>query len=75
VGHNNEKKIERLARIHEWAERWREDARDRAEAEPIIATYNARLQAGRVPLFAPTIRAALITNHHWMVVLCLPQEF
>lgn len=70
MGHNNETKIERIARIHEWAERWRQDERDRAEAGPIIDTYNAWLKAGRTPLFAPTIRAALIARHHWLIVLC-----
>ena len=29
-----------------------------------------KLGAGREPFFMPTIRAALITRHHWMIVVC-----
>src|SRR4051812_44845932 len=70
MAHHNERKIERLARMQECAERERQEARDRAGAQPVIDAYNARLKAGREPFFAPTIRAALITGHHWLIVLC-----
>jgi hypothetical protein len=66
MGHNNEKKIERAVRMAQWA---RERA-DIASATPVIEEFNARLAAGREPFFMPTIRAALITGHPWMIVHC-----
>src|SRR4051794_3633535 len=55
--------MERMAR------RARED-RDREAAQVVIDFYNQKLTAGEEPFLAPTIRAALITRHHWMIVLC-----
>ena len=66
MAHNNHKKIERALR---WAQ-WRREREDIASALPVIEAYNATLEAGREPFFAPTIRAALITGHHWMIVVC-----
>jgi hypothetical protein len=66
MGHNNEKKIERAVRHAQWLR----EQQDKAEALPIIEGFNSRLEAGREPFFMPTIRAALITGHHWMIVVC-----
>ena len=63
---NNEKKIERAVRHAQWAR----EQKAKAEALPIIEWFNARLQAGQDPFFMPTIRAALLTGHHWMIVVC-----
>ena len=66
MGHNNEKKIERAARNAQWIR----EQQDKAEALPIIESFNAKLEAGRDPFFMPTIRAALITGRHWLIVVC-----
>jgi hypothetical protein len=66
MGHNNEKKIARAVRMAEWVREWEA----KAEALPVIEQFNARLEAGREPFFMPTIRAALITGHPWLVVHC-----
>ncbi len=66
MGHNNEKKIERAAKLAQWVR----EEKVKADAMPVIEYFNARLEAGREPFFMPTIRAALITGHHWMIVVC-----
>jgi len=66
LAHNNHQKIERALR---WAQ-WRREREDIASALPVIEAFNARLAAGREPFFAPTIRAALITGHYWLIVVC-----
>jgi hypothetical protein len=48
-------------------------ARDQAAIADALATveeFNARLAAGRMTWFWPTIGAALITKHHWLVIAC-----
>jgi hypothetical protein len=37
---------------------------------PAIEEFNARLASGRTAWFWPTISAALITKHHWLVIAC-----
>ena len=47
--------------------------RDRAALADALATveqFNSRLAAGRTVWFWPTIGAALITKHHWLVIAC-----
>jgi hypothetical protein len=66
MGHYNEKKIERAVNHAQWLR----EQQDKAEALRIIEQFNSKLEAGREPFFMPTIRAALITGHHWMVVVC-----
>ena len=44
--------------------------RTRQRALEVVELWNARLAALEDPLFVPTIRAALITGHHWMIVAC-----
>ena len=66
MGHNNEKKIERAARNAQWVR----DQKDRRRGLELVELWNARLAASEDPLFMPTIRAALITGHHWMIVVC-----
>ena len=66
MGHNNESKIERAARLHGWL-REQEAARD---AVSIIEHFNARLEAGLPVLFWPTVGAALRTKHHWLLIAC-----
>jgi hypothetical protein len=66
MAHNNEKKIERAARLAQWAR----EQKDKADALTVIEAFNSRLDAGREPFFLPTIRAALITGHPWMIVHC-----
>lgn len=51
----------------------REAVRQQREADiarAVIAFYNARLAEKKDPWFAPTIKAALVTQHHWLFVLC-----
>jgi hypothetical protein len=46
-------------------------ARDReavADALATIEQFNARLAAGQPAWFWPTISAALVTKHHWLVI-------
>jgi hypothetical protein len=66
MAHNNERKIERAERAAQQAR----EQRVKAEALTVIEAFNSRLAAGREPFFLPTIRAALITSHHWMIVHC-----
>jgi hypothetical protein len=66
MAHNNDKKIERAVKHAAW----RREQQDKAEALPVIEMFNAKLAAGREPFFLPTIRAALITGHPWMIVHC-----
>ena len=47
--------------------------RDRAALADALATveqFNSRVVAGRTAWFWPTIGAALITKHHWLVIAC-----
>jgi len=47
--------------------------RDRAALADALATveqFNSRLAAGRTAWFWPTIGAALITKHHWLIIAC-----
>ena len=66
MAHNNEKKIERAVKHAQWMR----EQQDKAEALPIVESFNARLEAGRDAFFIPTIRAALITGHPWLIVVC-----
>ena len=43
---------------------------DRKQALAIIEAWNARLAARQPELNSPTIRAARITDHHWLHVIC-----
>ena len=48
-------------------------ARDREAVADALATiehFNARLAAGKPAWFWPTIGAALVTKHHWLVIAC-----
>jgi hypothetical protein len=66
MAHYNEKKIERAVRRAQWVR----DQKDRKRALEVVDLWNARLAAFEDPLFVPTIRAALISGHHWMIVVC-----
>src|SRR6516165_6844680 len=41
-----------------------------ADALATVEEFNSRLAAGRLTWFRPTIGAALITKHHWLVIAC-----
>ena len=48
-------------------------ARDReaiADALATIEQFNGRVTAGKSAWFWPTIGAALVTKHHWLVIAC-----
>jgi hypothetical protein len=51
-------------------ERAKRDREAVADALAIIEQFNSRLDAGRTAWFWPTIGAALVTKHHWLVVAC-----
>ena len=47
--------------------------RDRAALADALATveeFNSRLATGCTAWFWPTIGAALITKHHWLIIAC-----
>src|SRR5262245_10900086 len=52
------------------AARTQRDAQAMADARATIEEFNARLAAGRAAWCWPTIGAALITKHHWLVIAC-----
>ena len=41
-----------------------------ADALATVEQFNSRVAAGRTAWFWPTIGAALITKHHWLVIAC-----
>ena len=43
---------------------------DRKQALAIIEAWNARLAARQPELNSPTIRAALLSECHWLLVIC-----
>ena len=43
---------------------------DRKQALAIIEAWNARLANNRPLLFSPTVGAALLAKHHWLIVVC-----
>jgi hypothetical protein len=48
-------------------------ARDQAALADALATveqFNSRLAVGKVAWFWPTIAAALLTKHYWLVIAC-----
>jgi hypothetical protein len=48
-------------------------ARDQAALADALVTieeFNSRLAAGKSAWFWPTIAAALVTKHHWLVIAC-----
>ena len=47
MAHNNEKKIERAVKHAQWMR----EQEAKAEALPIIESFNAKLEAGREPFF------------------------
>jgi hypothetical protein len=66
MAHNNDRKIERTARMAEWVR----EERDRAWAVEVIDVWNAKLAEEADPLFFPAIRAALLARRPWLIVLC-----
>jgi hypothetical protein len=66
MGMNNYRREEIAAQMAQWAR----DEEDKKEALAVIDYFNARLEAGREPWFRPTIRAALIAGHPWLIVVC-----
>ena len=46
------------------------DQKDRKRALEVVEFWNARLAAFEEPFSVPTVHAALITGHHWMIVAC-----
>src|SRR5262245_22927107 len=57
-------------RPERFAEQIRRDREALAEALATIELFNARLAAGRTAWLWPTIGAALVTKHHWLVIAC-----
>lgn len=47
-----------------------EARRHRADATAVVESWNGHLQTGDALLFVPTIRAALLSGHHWLTVHC-----
>ena len=48
-------------------------ARDQAALADALVTieeFNSRLAAGKSAWFWPTLAAALVTKHHWLVIAC-----
>jgi hypothetical protein len=56
--------------IHVYIQRTARDQAALADALATVEEFNSRLAAGRTPWFWPTIGAALITKHHWLVIAC-----
>ncbi len=46
------------------------DDDDAKEAVAAIEGWNARLAEGREAWVSPSIRAALVAEHHWLTVYC-----
>jgi hypothetical protein len=46
------------------------NAADRADAQQTINAWNDRLAVVGRTWFSPTIGAALVTDHHWLHVIC-----
>jgi hypothetical protein len=44
--------------------------RSRQDAQAIVGLFNAALAASRKPMFMPTIEAAVLAKHPWLIVLC-----
>ena len=56
--------------IQAYMQRAARDQAALADALAIVEQFNARLAAGRSAWCWPTIAAALVTRHHWLVVAC-----
>jgi hypothetical protein len=50
--------------------RAKRDRKAMADALATVEQFNARVAAGRTAWFWPTIGAALLTEHHWLIVVC-----
>ena len=56
--------------IHAYMQQAERDQAALADALATVEEFNSRVAAGRPAWFWPTIGAALITNHHWLVIAC-----
>ncbi len=51
-------------------ERMKHDYNAQAEALATVEQFNAQLSARKFAWFWPTIAAALVSKHHWLVIAC-----
>ena len=56
--------------IHAYMQRAAHDQAALADALATVEEFNSRLAGDRTVWFWPTIGAALITKHHWLVIAC-----
>jgi hypothetical protein len=56
--------------IRDNIERMRRDREAYADALPIVRQFNARLSTKKFAWFWPTIAAALVSKHHWLIIAC-----
>jgi len=49
---------------------WEKAAAAKRDAERLVAEWNKQLAEGTTLLFVPTVGAALLSGHHWLVVRC-----
>ena len=63
-------KGERRAKMIADIRRLRRDQVAITDAQQTVDVFNSRLAAGKETWFFPTIGAALLTRHHWLIVVC-----
>jgi len=56
--------------IHENLERMRREREAYEDSLAIVRQFNARLSAKKNAWFWPTIGAALVSKHHWLLIAC-----
>ena len=56
--------------IHENLERMRRDREAYEDSLAIVRQFNARLSTKKTAWFWPTIGAALVSKHHWLLIAC-----
>jgi hypothetical protein len=53
-----------------WIEDYARAKEDRAIAEAVVKFFNMLVGQGREPWFVPTVKAAILARHPWLIVLC-----
>jgi hypothetical protein len=56
--------------IRDNVERMRREREAYADALATVEQFNARLSAKKSAWFWPTITAALVSKHHWLIIAC-----
>jgi len=56
--------------IRDNIERMRREREAYSDALATVEQFNARLAAKKSAWFWPTIAAALVSKHHWLIIVC-----